>query len=315
MLTTWFKADPTTFCDKHPLVVEAGFKDHASHLQPKVVEKKAPDNYQAYYRVLGKQRVVYFDLQGCTRSGSVQGAQDQAVSVRLFARCLSNELEPCYFLPYNADEAYRITLKDKRAPTDIPAGKAQVNYFFTEQLDGCSIVVEGDPKAPTVYHLNAKGHGSFTGKYKKDLKIRAGKEDLMKNMYANTPAPKSVRQGVGRGVVPNATTLMPSDYMGFDPKTLKSVSNDFKDQFGLEDRRVVTDTKATVFGIRDTATLDWSFYCQVKMCFMYEKCTEKHMFGPDHWVAEGHFWAPVLLEQFYPGRNTYVLRSNVAHVI
>lgn len=54
-----------------------------------------------------------------------------------------------YFLPWARGAIYRI--RPKQANT---AGVAS-NLFFTPNLDGCMITVEGTPDAPTIYHSNA----------------------------------------------------------------------------------------------------------------------------------------------------------------
>ncbi len=56
---------------------------------------------------------------------------------------------PVFYLPYQNDENYRITL-DANGP-----GAANVNFFLTELVDGCSVYVEGTQDKPTCYHINA----------------------------------------------------------------------------------------------------------------------------------------------------------------
>ncbi len=56
---------------------------------------------------------------------------------------------PVFYLPYQNDENYRITL-DANGP-----GAANVNFFLTEMVDCCSVYVEGTQDKPTCYHINA----------------------------------------------------------------------------------------------------------------------------------------------------------------
>jgi hypothetical protein len=53
-----------------------------------------------------------------------------------------------YWLPYEADTTYEMTLG------------AQANYFFTAGLSGCCVVVNGEPTAPRVAHVNRTEAGS-----------------------------------------------------------------------------------------------------------------------------------------------------------
>ena len=152
------------------------------------------------------------------------------------------------------------------------------------------------------------------------------KEERMSDMFLKTPAPKSVRQGVfaGNPEANQGTALLPSDYMGFHPKDLQQYAKDFKKalktDFDRPKRRVTTDTKATVFGVRDTGNGKWSFYCQINICYIYERYWDADKeYNPkgaaSRYIAEGYYWIPATVTKFYPGGGHSVTRQNVSRIL
>ncbi|MEZ0227697.1 MAG: hypothetical protein ACAI25_03675 [Planctomycetota bacterium] len=57
-----------------------------------------------------------------------------------------------YYLPWSGNCGYRITLSG--------VNSVDPDYFVTAGLNGCTVVVDGDPKKPTVYHFNARDTGA-----------------------------------------------------------------------------------------------------------------------------------------------------------
>ncbi len=98
--------------------------------------------------------------------------------------------------------------------------------------------------------------------------------------------------------------------MGFDASGMKALGKMFKKQYGLTGRRVTVDTKATVYGTRDTVSGNWSLFVQIKACYFYEK---KHENGS--WIAEGGFWAPISCAKFFPGTGVSMIRQNLSYIL
>jgi hypothetical protein len=94
----------------------------------------------------------------------------------------------CFYLPWESQQTIRISLRE-------PTGK--VNFFFTSTVDGCSVIVEGSPAEPTVYHLNDSGGGGNPP----DIGAAQGAQDAywapkqatMEGRFQAARSPKSIR--------------------------------------------------------------------------------------------------------------------------
>jgi len=79
-----------------------------------------------------------------------------------------------YFLPWSRGSIYRI--RPKVGNTVGP----DENLFFTPNLDGCLVTVEGSPEAPTIYHSNSAGI-QFTQEEEQALGRGPEIRDVMEN--------------------------------------------------------------------------------------------------------------------------------------
>src|SRR5581483_11280100 len=96
------------------------------------------DSGTKLYEVKPKFRVVKTEL----KKGQEKGIEEFAQSGATLA----------YFLPYEQNKSFRTTLKSEDPKVDP-------EFFFTIELNGCSVFVDGAPTAPNVYHLNANNVG------------------------------------------------------------------------------------------------------------------------------------------------------------
>jgi hypothetical protein len=87
------------------------------------------------------------------RASSPVGAVCKADGRRLHVEAVPSAQSSAriYFLPWAKGSIYRIRLK----PSNTEGEKD--NLFFTPNLDGCMVSVEGTPDAPVVYHANSSG--------------------------------------------------------------------------------------------------------------------------------------------------------------
>ena len=191
---------------------------------------------------------------------------------------------PAFHLPYQNNENIRLTL-NAAGPN-----AANADFFLTEQVDGCSIYVEGTAQTPTVYHINAANYADssdgaegfaalaatngivLTGlnaMQKHQLKF-AMKSSLMDRRFQQQGyMAKTVRAGVN--LVPNQK-LEDNDYMIRPVNPLVAtfeaslpalkLTGTVPTQVGGKsvDRMSLVGTQAFVFGIR--TGLDWKFYVQ-----------------------------------------------------
>jgi hypothetical protein len=87
------------------------------------------------------------------KASSPVGALCKAEGSRIHVQAVPSAESPAriYFLPWAKGTIYRIRLK----PANTEGEKD--NLFFTPNLDGCMVSVEGTQDAPVVYHSNASG--------------------------------------------------------------------------------------------------------------------------------------------------------------
>lgn len=207
-----FLKDPLGFAKKHPLVfafTEFGGKlpTNSSQLKQKNVARNGANDLM--YQIRGQHRIVWFNL--------AQARNDPRTwEIDLVSRPKPN-YEPAYWLPWQEDQVYRITLRpsvkvnDDQAYQHIESIKLahdnaqdrmeavqaykqarqdakdiEPDIFFTAPVNGCSVFVEGPPWQPTVYHANAMGHiGTFDNyKTKKEfVDLQVAKIAHMRKRY------------------------------------------------------------------------------------------------------------------------------------
>jgi hypothetical protein len=201
---------------------------------------------------------------------------------------------PAFYLPYQNDHNYRITL-DANGP-----GAANANFFLTELVDGCSVYVEGTQDKPTCYHINANAYAQTNDPTLPDhlnaLTAQAGmrlagltteqkhniqfhfKSHRMDQRFQNDAAqrPKTVVAGVN---LMQAKKVEERDYMivpgtasetGFN-NTMAALQAQFIVPTQVQGKHVddmrFVSSQGFIFGIR-TGGL-WKFYIQRKALVEY----------------------------------------------
>jgi hypothetical protein len=105
--------------------------------KPKAVAN-APSQIKAFQQVPGDSRV-------CTASLAV-AVRTCNVSILSYSPLQESETTfPVYYLPWDMNKAIRVTLK----PSKHQALAREPDVFFTDNLNGCMVTVEGPPDRPT----------------------------------------------------------------------------------------------------------------------------------------------------------------------
>jgi hypothetical protein len=180
---------------------------------------------------------------------------------------------PVYFLPWSTNAVFRIKLKPSpKHPTQtgIPFFKTTVqpSVFITAALQGCSIIVSGDPKQPVVYHLNAQSVNGPLGEElssPNDHDVHAAADAKRLHMMgrynlARTEKPKEGPKVLGAHPLQTYTSKGAhlAEYM---PDMLGSRSSALQARY-LGEAQGDVEQYGTVFGIR--VGEDWSFYRQTR---------------------------------------------------
>ena len=206
-----------------------------------------------------------------------------------------------YFLPWAKRCIYRVRPKPKNAP-----GVSE-NLFFTPNLDGCMVTIDGKLETPTIYHANAAGiqftgeeeaamrdvgkHGAeFSGEMENRLKIgrMARNTEVFKTILPKHPPLPSVS--------PSKTSNF--DILAYDRGSRQITQpNDF-DNVDIEQEVYY----GAVFGVRKGGT--WTFYKQSYRIFRKEwDVMESTFFGfgkPQQVRKKILEYSVVSAQQFWP---------------
>ena len=312
-----FLADPPMFCLSNAL--------HPQDVQGGVGGRK-PGNY---FSVPKDERVRWCQIvPGATLPygftvGVNTGCYSANVSKTAPSHADAANWFTCYYLPWAANETFRITLKNRQV------GVADPDIFLTSAVDGCSVFVEGDPTEPTVYHANnAPGTPPGAGDLQSAWDAYYDpKRTTMEARVNATHSPKSVRADPTILTRTPAKGVHATEYMdlvhsrrsGFEGDGAKQSARDEAKAANpnLKKIKIVgTDYKpcGTVFGWRRNGR--WTFYYQKRavMYFVWEG-TKKGLRG-----GKEKKKPPVCREfaldcwEFWPnGRGRVFARSVVPH--
>lgn len=221
-----------------------------------------------------------------------------------------------YFLPWSEGCGYRMTLR--------PHAGFDSALFVTAELNGCTVIVDGPPEAPTVYHFNAKQVGGTlggltSGEENSRLKacISAKVEDMasrFKICRASDPVPDTTaRVGSARGVNlthymgPTIDVATYRTYLGklrskrdsgFNPNAAKIMSQLRPNEVHLDPSSLSFAATASVMGIRKNNA--WKFYCHYKWSAVYHKQKpDTAGTAANHWTLQTPIIASGVFE-FYP---------------
>ena len=216
---------------------------------------------------------------------------------------------PCYYLPWQAQQTYRITLRHSGGFLDEP------RIFLTSTVDGCSVIVEGSPETPTVYHLNDAGGG---GNPPPQTTLLAQqnywnpKATTMENRFQAARSPKEVRNQAANPMLPalpGAKGVHAMHYMDVTEAQLPALDTSL-DRFGYGQRArtMINDAVkvsfqqalykpyGTVFGWKQNTT--WRFFYQQRAVVFYMyRVTDRQ--GAVHTVAVPRQCA-FNLDEFWP---------------
>lgn len=189
------------------------------------------------------------------KASSPVGALCKAEGSRIHVQAVPSAESPAriYFLPWAKGTIYRIRLK----PANTEGEKD--NLFFTPNLDGCMVSVEGTQDAPVVYHSNASGV-NFSAEeqlaledtvrnpdIENQLKIHKMVTDL--HVFKSIPAKKPLVSTLA------AAPRKDFDLFDYDKGSAQTVGLDGDDPTMEQDSYY-----GAVFGVRKNGL--WTFYKQ-----------------------------------------------------
>lgn len=266
-----FLEDPVQFAKQHALLPQWGQQ------APGELKAKGVDPNLTAYQVKGGNRILYACVDRHV-------TQPNLYEVDFDPAQRTAEWFPVYWLPWTNNQVYRITLK----PSSKDDRGVKPNIFFTAALSGCLVHVDGDPWAPTVYHVNAVTTPVPPRPSHRDpLEWSASKkaEDMLaRATAAHTAFPKGQPHYKMRSLAMH--TYMPvNTTTGADEHQRLRATQDLQ----ADEKSLTPVNLGVVFGVRSGL---WSFYYQSLTHYIYAKNGMRF----DQWVVNG-------CQRFWPGAD------------
>lgn len=270
-LNSEFKSDPLAFAQQHVLSVGGLPDTNFDKRRALRFDNQSPEEQEStiYDKVARAERVVFCDINPGAVGNGFAGSELITISAVVGAGTI-----PAFWLPYAQNRTRRIDLVDRRNADVIRRSGGEARWCFTSALNGCSVIVEGSPDAPTVYHLNAASHRVTEGPVtdQKTLLDRHARRGDMERRWRGTQEPKRIRNALHPPAVQPAA-LHAHDYLPNNYKT-NPVEQNTEDTFYLNAAINATGVLAAnvvdcqvnhtafAFGFKSRGTGQWEFWVQ-----------------------------------------------------
>jgi hypothetical protein len=191
-----------------------------------------------------------------------------------------------YFLPWDG--------RGGAVHMTIPAGGGGPRHFFTAALSGCSVMVDGPPNNPTVYHCGVDDWENTSyvqppHSHQKPTQATSPQlwQDLVEHLAGGAYAAGIDKTDyIEDGAVGTARA-----------RAIEPLARQAKD-----DQAALALPWGAVFGLRDAAN-NWSFYLQENVTFLWQK-TKHHIRGPQGWFSTSQTSLkearPMQVTRFFP---------------
>ena len=268
-----FLADARTFANQHTLYPFADPVVNQAHMA-----KKTLTDGSEIQQVQGENKVAFCKIVGPGGFQRLKGdlgndyKQDQDLLVMRITYEKSSDSFPVYYLPWQRNALIRVKLKPS---PHHPAQKGIIfketiepQVFVTAALQGCSIIVSGDPQEPIVYHINAS---STTGPMGETLNTDSdatfvaaagAKVTKMQTLYtdARSQFPKEGSKGAAGARPPQTFTSKSATLTEYSPGNLPTGQTRLLRRYHDKFTNVRGLQFGTVFGIKGAS--GWVFYRQ-----------------------------------------------------
>ncbi|HTV42642.1 MAG TPA: hypothetical protein VMF08_18910 [Candidatus Sulfotelmatobacter sp.] len=246
-----------------------------------------------YSRVMRSKKIGYIELFNDMRA---VGNNEGLGVVRLKTQYSTfGEAGPVYFLPWDAGGAIvKLRIPNKGAHAPDP------DIFFTAAINGCSVFVQGNPDAPTVYHA-----GGGTGRSDANDAARFWRQTLANHI-------KDSQSAQGRGKIGGEVNK--TDYVK-TPGTVNNQSTPRAEAYERQLKEKLNKKKSfqvttvfpwgCVFGVR--TGVNWAFYLQENATV---KCDYVSWFKPVRTVS---YARPVQLTKIFPGGTSRI--ASMSHLV
>lgn len=254
-----FLKNPKGFADLYALLPSLS-KQNKSELKAKPVSADL-----TVYQVEGGNRILF----ACINK---HPTQSNLYEVAFSTAQPTSDWFPVYWLPWDENQVYRITLKrsKKLSIFDREERVVSPNIFFTAALNGCLVHVDGDPWAPTVYHLNATSHPVDKGP---PQYTHTEWDFLMKVHHMERQAAAAqMRYPKGRShYQPGSVNALQYTPHNISERAAIEQHTKAMQKFGTTYKETTPINNGIVFGVRNDSTGLWAFYYQSLTHYLYTK--------------------------------------------
>jgi len=314
-----FEKDPVKFLQVHTIQPQdfknvgraVAIYDHKTHTQQggaaidSVLTITSRTNQLAYTKL---EAIVDPQLHVVTDHNSYKLFFEQAAQIA----AATDDYILCWFLPWASNHVTKFQIPPK-IPARPGVTRADPDIFLTAAINGCSVMVTGDPKAPTIAHggttddrsnpandnafANRDAAAHWTGLFQQNQQAAGNNGPILgihKDDYINTNL--------------TGTTTEAAAYESY-----------FKSSPAKRMRVEDVRPKGAVFGLRDNAG-NWNFYLQKSVTITFTRLRKKtSLFKPTTYVPatktinkggdagdqvildQSTVTVPVQLVKFYPG--------------
>lgn len=234
-----------------------------------------------FTEVRGENKVSFCEILPCAMVDPLPSGMSPVISyttdIALWVMKITNNRPspsavPVYYLPWRRDHMMRMKLKPSPHHAKQEHGaNLDPELFVTAALQGCTVMVSGEPAQPLVYHLNASsvrgpGGETFAGDDAQFAIAAQAKVAHMQGLFgqAQVGAPKEgpkaagIRQPLANPITQGAHI---TDYMvGVKPGPNAALKNYHGRRFGVNNPSV--EQYGTLFGIRSAGAR--KFYRQTR---------------------------------------------------
>jgi len=306
-----FTNDPVEFAKKNPILVTFDtYGNRGTGTTTALKMKSDPlssDSKDALFQVRSAKKVYAMQI---LYDGNLGSNKLKA------SNTLTGDGFYSYYLPWMKDTIVRMTLRPSKNVVNV-TDKEDPDYFFTAAVNGCSVIVEGDPLFPTVYHANAMEEGQNDNSptfHFNNNNIHQGQTILNRKEQTMIDKFKKHRVLFNKQDTSLETSIIkPTEYMTYQntpefnnylAELTRGIPKS-KLVWRKKDEMEITETQGCVFGIKSDIDYKWSFYYQrlVK--------TKRYKFSlnyPHQWRSKGKYsktefsseWRVVECKKFYP---------------
>ena len=273
MLSRLFLDDPVAFARHRALLPQLGLEE-PQRLKPKIV-----DPLLTVYQVRGRNRVLFANIVADPE------AQNR-YEVQFNAAQLTADWFPVYWLPWQFNHTYRITLRRSKKVLNT----ANPHVFFTAALSGCMVHVDGDPYEPTVYHSNARDL-PYSPPPNRETEIPHSMREKKGHMHANVVRAHAAFPKGPSHYNPQWLDAFTYSQIAASAELRAAFERSEQERLGAE-MIISTYPMGMVFGIKSPSHGIWTFYYQALVQVRYQKNAQRF-----------ETWTVSACERLWPGAD------------